>query len=261
MIGKVYLVGAGPGDPDLLTVKAHRLLQNADVVLHDALVTDEILGLIRSGAQVIDIGKRRGQKLLTQDEINRLLIAYAGTHPIVVRLKGGDPTIFGRAGEEIAALYTAGIQFEIVPGITSALAGAAAAGISLTDRRFASSVVFATAHLKSEESADWKKLVASGSTLAIYMPGQDYQALAVQLHEAGIEFETPCVVVSSAYRPQQQILWTNLHALLRSPALPAPSLVIVGDCAAAIPLIQPTTQQQLRYTIDSAIALKGTFHE
>ena len=239
MTGKVYLVGAGPGAADLLTVRALRLLQSADVVLHDALVTDEILQFVRKGAEIIDIGKRRGQKLLTQDEINALLIAYAGTHSVVVRLKGGDPTIFGRVGEEIASLDAAAVPYEIVPGVTAALASAAAAGLSLTDRRYASSVVFATAHLKSDDTADWKKLVASGSTLAIYMPGQDYSLLASQLHEAGTAFDTPCAVVSAAQRPEQQIFWTNLRALSKSPALPAPSLVIVGECAAALERLQP----------------------
>lgn len=238
MSGKVYLVGAGPGAADLLTVRALRLLQRADVVLHDALVTDEILALLRTGAEVVDIGKRRGQKLLTQDEINQLLIAYAETHATVVRLKGGDPAIFGRMGEEIAALSAAGVPFEIVPGITSALASAAGAGISLTDRRHASSVLFATAQLKSPHATDWKTLVASRATLAIYMPGEDYRALALHLHRAGLALDTPCVVVSHAQRAGEQKFWSNLRGLTEAATLPAPSLVIVGECAAALPRIE-----------------------
>ena len=155
-MGKAYLIGAGPGDPDLLTVKALRLLQSADVVLHDGLVSRGVLGLISPAAQVVNIGKRCGQKLLTQEEINSVLVHYAGIFQTVVRLKGGDPLLFGRAGEEIQALRAARINFEIVPGITSAFAAAGAAGISLTDRRIASQVLFTTAHQGLGKSTlDW----------------------------------------------------------------------------------------------------------
>lgn len=240
-MGKVYLVGAGPGDPELLTLKAARLLQHADVVLHDALVSRKVLSLIRPGAQLIDIGKRCGHKLLTQQEINSLLLSYAATNSVVVRLKGGDPGIFGRAGEEIEALAEAGIPFEIIPGITSALAGAAVAGLSLTDRRFASSLVFTTAHRSpGAEGVPWDKLAISGSTLAIYMPGRDYAQLSSQLDAAGLPPETPCAVVSSAGCPNQSILWTNLASLAHSPALPAPALLIVGECARALSSVKMT---------------------
>lgn len=230
-MGKVYLVGAGPGDPELLTVRAVRLLQQADIVLHDALVSPEVLALIGS-AKVIDIGKRCGAKLLTQQEINSLLIAHALQHEVVVRLKGGDPTIFGRAGEEIEALAEAGIAYEIVPGITSALAAAAAAGISLTDRRFSASVVFATAHRGQDgEAVAWDRLVAAHSTLAIYMPGTDYRQLASQLCNAGLSLQTACAVISHAGRPTQQVRWCDLSSLERMDALAAPTLLIVGECA------------------------------
>src|SRR5258708_12421839 len=144
MMGKVYLVGAGPGDPELLTVKAVRLLAGAEVVLHDALVSREVLAMISPAAELINVGKRAGHKLLTQDEINALLVSYGRTRGTVVRLKGGDPTIFGRAGEEIEALRKAGVAYEIVPGISAALGAAAAAGISLTDRRVASQILLTT---------------------------------------------------------------------------------------------------------------------
>jgi uroporphyrin-III C-methyltransferase len=230
-MGKVYLVGAGPGDPELLTLRAARLLQQADIVLHDALVGPEILALIGS-ARVIDIGKRCGTKLLTQEEINSLLVAYAAEYPVVVRLKSGDPSIFGRAGEEIEALVQAGISFEVVPGVTSAIAAAAAAGISLTDRRFAASVVFATAHRGAGAGAmAWDKLVTSHSTLAIYMPGSDYKGLASQLCEAGLDAQTPCAVISHAGRPTQQVRSCDLSSLGSVKSFPAPSLLIVGECA------------------------------
>lgn len=238
-MGKVFLVGAGPGDPELLTVKALRMLQRADIVLHDALVSKPILELVRPGAQVIDIGKRCAHKLLTQAEINSLLIHYSSVAQTVVRLKGGDPCIFGRAGEEIEALVEAGIPFEVVPGITSALASAAAAGVSLTDRRYASSVVFTTGHRAPGAAGnEWDRLVASGSTLVIYMPGQDYAQLASQLMAAGLQGQTPCTVVSSAWLPSQRVLRTKLAALGDAPALSSPALVIVGRCANALPELQ-----------------------
>jgi uroporphyrin-III C-methyltransferase len=243
-MGRVFLVGAGPGDPDLLTVKAVRLLAVADVVLHDALVSDEILALVNGNANVIDIGKRRGQKLLTQSEINSLLVAYAADAEVVVRLKGGDPSIFGRAGEEIEALVEAGISYEIVPGITSALASAAAAGISLTDRRHAASVLFTTGHRASEvESVEWQRLVTAGTTLVIYMPGTDYTTVSQGLVEAGLRTETPCAVVSHASRTNQGVLHTNLGALATHKALPAPALLIVGECAAPLHLAAEAATQ------------------
>lgn len=230
-MGKVYLVGAGPGDPELLTLRAARLLQDADVVLHDALVSQEILSSITT-SRVIDIGKRCGKKLLTQDEINSLLIAYAAECEVVVRLKGGDPSIFGRAGEEIAALVEANVSFEIVPGVTSAIAGAAAAGISLTDRRFAASIVFTTAHRgRGAEAIAWDRLVTSHSTLAIYMPGRDYKGLAAQLSDAGLDAQTPCTVISHAGCQTQQVRYSDLNSLHLLEILPAPSLLIVGECA------------------------------
>jgi uroporphyrin-III C-methyltransferase len=238
-MGKVFLVGAGPGDPELLTVKAVRLLNAADVVLHDALVSPAILDTIRKQATVIDIGKRCGRKLLTQDEINSLLVQHARSSDVVIRLKGGDPSVFGRSGEEIAALTAADVEFEIVPGITTALAAAASAKISLTDRRFASSLTLMTAHRGSGEHAvEWNRLVNSGSTIAIYMPGSDYRELSIQLRSAGLAADTPCVVVSNAALPQEQKLYTSLERLPQHAALPAPVFLIVGRCASAIEKVE-----------------------
>jgi uroporphyrin-III C-methyltransferase len=230
-MGKVYLVGAGPGDPDLLTVKAARLLAQAGIVLHDSLVSREILRLISRDAEVIDVGKRCGHKLLTQEEINSLLVSAASKHEVVLRLKGGDPLIFGRAGEEIEALRNAKVSFEIVPGITAALGAAAAAGISLTDRRAASQIVISTFSRGTEgASMDWGA-ITSTTTLALYMPGPDYAEVAHRLLEGGLPDDLPCVIVSNATGAEQQIRWTNLAKLASEEKLPAPALMIVGRVA------------------------------
>jgi len=231
-MGKVFLVGAGPGDADLLTIKAGRVLAQADVVLHDSLVSREVLALINPAAEVVDVGKRCGRKLLTQDEINSLLVSYAASHDSVVRLKGGDPLLFGRAAEEIQALREAEIDFEVVPGITAALGAAAAAGTSLTDRRVASQVLFTTfSRGSAANTMDWST-VNSTTTLAVYMPGTDYAEVSRWLLDGGLPADLPCAVVSKATSAQQQILWTNISALARESNLAAPSLLIVGRVAA-----------------------------
>jgi uroporphyrin-III C-methyltransferase len=230
-MGKVYLVGAGPGDPELLTVKAARLLARAGIVFHDSLVSREILQLIARDAEVIDVGKRCGQKLLTQDEINSLLVSAAANHTVVIRLKGGDPLIFGRAGEEIEALRNAGVDFEIVPGITAALGAAAAAGISLTDRRAASQVVISTFSRGTEGASMDFGAITSTTTLALYMPGPDYAEVAHRLREGGLPDDLPCVIVSNATGAEQQIRWTSVARLAHEEKLPAPALMIVGRVA------------------------------
>jgi uroporphyrin-III C-methyltransferase len=230
MKGKVYLVGAGPGDPELLTLKALRLLRTADAVLYDELVAPEILKLISPSAQLHNVGKRCGKKKILQEEINFLMIALADSGLRVVRLKSGDPLIFGRAGEEIEALRRANISFEIVPGITSALGAAAAAEIPLTHRRASSALVLITAHQASEsESANWAKLAGSGATLVIYMPGQKYSEVAARLTSAGLAGSTPCAIVSRATTRQQKTHRTTIAALRRAPQLAAPTLLVVGE--------------------------------
>jgi uroporphyrin-III C-methyltransferase len=230
MKGKVFLVGAGPGDPELLTVKAQRLLQTADAVLHDELVSPEILKLIPSTAQVHNVGKRCGVKKISQEEINFLMVGLADSGMQVVRLKSGDPMIFGRAGEEIEALRKANVPFEIVAGVTSALGAAAAAQIPLTHRHEASAVVFITAHQASNsEAADWSRLASSGATLVIYMPGHHYANLAAKLTSAGLASDTPCAIVSRATAPDQRGFLTNLGQLQHSPRLAAPTLLVVGE--------------------------------
>ena len=234
MSGKVYLVGAGPGDPELLTLKAARLLAAANVVLHDALVSEGVLALISRAAEVINVGKRAGQKLLTQDEINSLLVSCAQRRQIVVRLKGGDPSIFGRAGEEIEALRKAGIACEIVPGISAALGAAAAAGISLTDRRVASQILLTTFSRGSDGSVvDWG-CVTGTTTLVLYMPGADYAEVSERLLGGGLPADLPCVIVSRASGSEQQVRWSNVASLASEEKLPAPALLIVGRVASQV---------------------------
>jgi uroporphyrin-III C-methyltransferase len=230
MKGKVYLVGAGPGDPELLTLKALRVLKRADAVLHDDLVSPEILKLIPSTARVHNVGKRCGKKNIVQEEINFLMIALADAGLQVVRLKCGDPLIFGRAGEEIESLRRACIPYEIVPGITSALGAAAASRIPLTHRRASSALVFITAHQASgSEAANWNKLAGSGATLVIYMPGQNYSDIASKLKAAGLAPDTPCAVISQATTAHQRTHRSTVAELHRSPKLAAPALLIVGE--------------------------------
>ncbi len=230
-MGKVYLIGAGPGDPELLTLKAARLLARADVVLHDALVSREVLEMISEAAEVIDVGKRAGHKLLTQEEINALLVSYARKREIVVRLKGGDPSIFGRAAEEIESLRKAGVEYNIVPGITAALGAAAAAGISLTDRRVASQILLTTFSRKTDGSLmDWG-CVTSATTLVLYMPGAEYTEVSQRLQEGGLPADLPCVIVSSVASSEQQVRWSSVGRLAREEKLPAPALLIVGRVA------------------------------
>lgn len=232
MMGRVYLVGAGPGDPELLTVKALRLLRSADVVLHDALVTEEILRLARPHAQLIDVGKRAGGKRLDQTAINHLMIECARWATAVVRLKGGDPLMFGRAAEEMAALRSAGIEFEIVPGITAAIAAAAQARIPLTDRDGSSSVTFVSArHAFGKSPKAIAELQTADRTVAIYMPGGSYREISRQMVASGMSAETPCLVVSSASRSNQQLLWTDLAGLPSVATPEAPAVLIVGSVA------------------------------
>jgi uroporphyrin-III C-methyltransferase len=230
MNGKVYLVGAGPGDPDLLTVKALRLLRTADAVLHDDLVTPEVLKLISPTADVRNVGKRCGSKAIRQEEINFLLVTLASSGLQVVRLKSGDPLIFGRAGEEIEALRRSSIEYEIVPGITSALGAAAAAGIPLTHRRASSTLVLTAGHRASaNDNADWSGFAATESTLVVYMPGSSYGETSSRLKAAGFALETPCAIISRATTPEQQIYQTTVSQLHRAPRLTAPTLLVVGE--------------------------------
>jgi uroporphyrin-III C-methyltransferase len=231
--GTVYLVGAGPGDPDLLTVKAMRLIQAADVVLHDDLVPRAILDLAPPTAEIVNVGKRCGTKTITQEEINLLMIEYARAHRSVIRLKSGDPLIFGRAAEEMAALAEANVPFEVVPWITAAFAAAAAIGCSLTDRNSASNVIFSTGHhAQSHNQSPLPEL--EDATRVVYMPGRDLRLLAEEWLQLGLPPDFPCAVVSRAAQPGQQVRYTTLGKLWDAPPTLAPSLLIAGWAAREI---------------------------
>ena len=230
MTGKVYLVGAGPGDPELLTLKALKLLKSADVVLHDDLISPEILAFIPSSTEVQNVGKRFGQKKISQSEIDALLVQNSLLGLQVVRLKSGDPLIFGRAGEEIEALRKAGIDFEIVPGVTAAFGAAANAQIPLTHRNVSSAVVLVTGHhADADEFADWPSKIPTDTTVVVYMPGYNYESTAKQLMKAGVPSTTACAIISQATSPNEQVHITTVEELHRSPRLPSPTLLVVGE--------------------------------
>jgi uroporphyrin-III C-methyltransferase len=228
--GKVFLVGAGPGDPDLLTLKAAKVLRSADLVLHDELVSVEILRLIPATARLINVGKRCGKKSTPQEEINRLLVRYASLGRDVVRLKGGDPFIFGRGGEELEALRQAGIEFEIVPGITAALGAAASIQVPLTHREMSPALVLLTGSSKSAEAiASWPDRLPSNATIVVYMPGHNLPAFRERLLSSGVLPETPCAMVSSATNENEQVHISTVNALADSPHLSAPRLLVIGE--------------------------------
>lgn len=234
MNGKVLLVGAGPGDPELLTLKALRALGAADVVLVDDLVNRAILVHVREGARVIKVGKRGGCQSTPQAFIERLLIAEARAGNVVVRLKGGDPFIFGRGGEEVEALERAGVRYEVVNGITAGLAAATAAGVALTDRRIAQGVVLVTAHATGENEPDWDALAKSRMTLVVYMGIGRAGAVQDALLRAGLACGTPVLVVENASLPRERQLRTTLVTLcddLATHAIESPAVMVIGEVA------------------------------
>lgn len=236
--GTVTFVGAGPGAADLITLRGVRALAAADVVLHDDLASRDLLQHCRPGTEFIYVGKRAGTHSALQEEINWLLVAHARAGRRVVRLKGGDPTVFGRLGEEIDALRSAQIAFEIVPGVTAACASAAAAGISLTQRGVASTAIFTTGHEcegKRTRSVDWSALAHPGATLCVYMGTRRLGDIAARLTAHGIARTTPLLIVSHASRPTQAIRTGTLEsaAQLATELEDTPSLIIIGEAAAS----------------------------
>ncbi|MDO5650510.1 MAG: siroheme synthase CysG [Moraxella sp.] len=231
-IGEVYIVGAGAGNPDLLTFKALRLMQQADVVLYDALVSDEIVDLCRRDSDKIFVGKKRSQHTKSQDEINALLVQYAKAGKRVLRLKGGDPFVFGRGGEEMLACQTADVPCQVVSGITSALAAASGAGIPLTHRGVASSVRFLTACYQTSVFDGLKSTYHKDETLVFYMGLHTLERLAQSLQNSGLASDTPIAIVSNASLANQQVLTGTLKNIAARQAinnLPAPAIIIVGD--------------------------------
>lgn len=228
--GTVYLVGAGPGDPELLTLRALRLLESADVVFHDDLVPPEVLALVHRHALVTSVGKRCGRPRITQAGIHALMIESARGGQSVVRLKSGDPLVFGRAGEEIATLRSAGIPFEIVPGVTAAFAAGAALQLPLTDRNSASKLIFCTGHHATgkDETPIWTGPLPGDATLVVYMPGRDTSRLARELARAGVAPDMPCCAISHAATPRQNHAATLLQDLPQIVCGPAPLLLLIG---------------------------------
>ena len=249
----VHLVGAGPGDPDLLTVRAARLLAEADVVVHDRLVSRGVLDLVGQGAELVDVGKRVGSHRWSQAAINELLGALGHAHTCVVRLKGGDPFVFGRGGEEALALRAAGVDVSVVPGITSAVAGPAAAGIPVTDRRCSSGFTVVTAHQDphTDRALDWDALARLGTTLVVLMGAAHAGAVAERLQRGGMDPATPVAVVTAATCDDQQTTRTRLDALA-SLAVRAPAVIVVG-AVAAMDVTETDLWSQLTPVLDEGV--------
>ncbi|MBS1841452.1 MAG: uroporphyrinogen-III C-methyltransferase [Acidobacteria bacterium] len=228
--GKVYLVGAGPGSAKLLTLRAVEVLRAADLVLHDDLVSEEVLGTIPSRVAVQSVGKRCGVKKVSQENIHSRMISAARSGQAVIRLKGGDPLVFGRTQEEITALRAANIEFEIIPGITSATAAAAAAQIPLTERTGSSKLVFVSNHgCVEKKSGALSKPIADDSTLVFYMPGSELGNLGAELRANGLPGDIPCLLVSHVALPGQKLIRTTIKGLPLLPAQQTPTLLIVGS--------------------------------
>lgn len=229
--GEVALIGAGPGDPELLTIKAMNLLQQADVVLYDYLVSDEIMGLVPSDAILVCVGKRAGHHSVPQERTNQLLVDFAEQNYRVVRIKGGDPFIFGRGGEELEVLADAGISFQVVPGITAAAGATAYAGIPLTHRDYAQSAMFITGHLKDkDDQLDWSTLARGNQTLVIYMGLMKSDYISQQLIEYGRSASTPIAIIERGTQKEQRVWVSTLDQLSTTAKNAAsPALIVVGE--------------------------------
>jgi uroporphyrin-III C-methyltransferase len=256
MTKKVYLVGSGPGDPDLMTVKARRLIESADVVLHDKLPGPSILDLIPENARV-DVGKRAGGERTSQEYTNQRMVELANNGQTVVRLKGGDPFVFGRGGEEIEYLAAHDIPFEVVPGIPSPVAGPGVAGIPLTHREHASHVTFVTGHedpTKDESAIDWEALAATGGTLVVLMGVGKLPAYTKALLDAGMASDTPVALVERATWPDQRVACGTLESIVDvrdQEGIEPPALTIIGKVAATRErVLEYLSNEQDRYFTD-----------
>ncbi|OIQ26463.1 uroporphyrinogen-III C-methyltransferase [uncultured Vibrio sp.] len=230
-LGFVSLVGSGPGDPDLLTVKGHRVISQAEVVVYDRLVSPEILAIAKEDAEMIYVGKKVDFHFVPQDQINQLLVDKANEGKQVVRLKGGDPFIFGRGGEELETLAENGVKFEVVPGITAAAGATAYAGIPLTHRDHAQSVQFITGHIQKDGKAiHWPSLAQSNNTLVFYMGLKQCPTIVSNLIEHGLAQETPCAIIENGTRKEQKVLTGTLQELAElSKQAVSPALIVVGS--------------------------------
>ena len=241
--GEVYLVGAGPGDPDLLTFRALRLMQRADVVLYDRLVSDEIVAMVRRDAEKIYVGKEKSNHAVPQRDINQLLVQLAQEGKRVLRLKGGDPFIFGRGGEEIKDLFHEGIAFQVVPGVTAAAGCAAYAGIPLTHREFSQSVSFVTGHLKDGSfNLNWNLLSQPNQTVVIYMGLTGLEIISQKLIEHGVSHDMPAALIQQGTTRNQRVITatlSTLHDKVKAEDVVAPTLVIIGEVV--------TLQDQLKW--------------
>lgn len=244
--GTVWLVGAGPGDPELLTMKAMRLIERADIIFYDALVGDGVLALIPHGTERVSVGKRSGRHSKDQRTIDALLVEAAAAGKRVVRLKGGDPSLFGRSAEEIGALTAAGFPVQICAGITAASAAAASAGISLSLRGIARDVRFVTAHSKRGAAldVDWTSLARGGSTLVFYMGREAAADIARSLIDAGMKADTPVMIACNISRADEKRLTTRLDLLglaTRALAVDAPTLILIGEAVLSRSVRVPST--------------------
>jgi uroporphyrin-III C-methyltransferase len=240
MSGKVFLIGAGPGDPELMTLKAARALGRADVVLMDELVSRGCLAHARSDARIVEVGKRAGCRSTPQEFIQRLMVLHARQGAIVARLKGGDPLVFGRGGEELEALAAAGIEVEVVPGVTAGIGVSAALGIPVTHRGLAQGVTFVTGHTRDGAQPNWAALAASGTTLVIYMGLRNLARIAAALKAAGMDPATPACIIENGTLPTQRQRICTLGSL-SSAGFSGPATVVVGEVvryarASAVPL-------------------------
>lgn len=234
-MGKVYLVGAGPGDPELLSIKALKILEKANVVIYDRLVTRAILQLVPKQAEKIYVGKRSGKHHISQDKINEISIEEARKGKVVVRLKGGDSFLFGRGGEEAQELCKAGIQFEVVPGVTSALAAPAYAGIPLTHRKFASSLAIVTGHedpTKFENRVKWEKLATSVDTIVVLMGIKNLERIVERLLKGGREPQTSIAIIEWGTTTNQRTTigtLSNIALMAKERKVKAPAVIVIGD--------------------------------
>ncbi|AFZ37036.1 uroporphyrinogen-III C-methyltransferase [Stanieria cyanosphaera PCC 7437] len=254
--GKVYLVGAGPGDPGLMTIKGKTLLENAEVVIYDALVSPAILAMINPKAEKINAGKRRGRHSKLQAETTQLLITKAQEYAVVVRLKGGDPFVFGRGGEEMADLIQAGIPVEVVPGITAGIAAPAYAGIPVTHRGYSSSVTFVTGHEmtgKYRPHVNWKAIALGSETIVIYMGVHNLSNIIVELLAGGLSLHTPIALIRWGTRPEQEELIGTLETIVeqvKKTGFEAPAIAVIGrvvnlhsELAVSVPAVNQTVKE------------------